>query len=119
MIRGISWWQLGITVLGIYMLVAGLKGTGDWIRARRRLSDASARLLKIQEENTKLKGEWEKVDNPAYVERVARDELGMQLPGETVVIVRQETEKREEIGKKDKNDESVQNWEKWTRLLRL
>lgn len=119
MIRGIPWWQLGLTVLGIYMFVAGLRGTEEWMRARQRLTDASSNLEQIRHENEELQARWKSVSDPMHAEQLARDELRMQLPGETVIVIKQEGEQQEEIGKKDKSDESVQNWEKWAKLLRL
>ena len=43
---------------------------------------AEARLAAAQKENEALRQEREKLDDPGYIERIAREELGMTRQGE-------------------------------------
>jgi len=76
-------------------------------------------MLKQQLENEakELKTREEYVESPYYLEKVAREELQLSKPGETVVIVPDiystvETDRREAEDLKEKA-----NWQKWWDVL--
>lgn len=52
----------------------------------RQTSEAQQRLEQAQQENQALTEEKQKLHQPEYIEKVAREELGMTMPGEVPYI---------------------------------
>jgi len=91
------------------MNVWKLYKAGDKVEvARRELADAQA-------EQERLKTQLEYVQSDEFVEREAREKLGLGKPGETVVIV--PTPGRVQDSGFKIQDEP--NWRKWWRLYGL
>lgn len=60
------------------------------IRSRgTRLDDRQAVYEKLQQENKQLERKLIEVQNQQYIEKVAREKLGLALPGEQVVLLPQ------------------------------
>jgi cell division protein FtsL len=69
----------------------------------RKVNQMEERLNRITqeyeekiEENQNLKEEIERVKSPAYIEKVAREELGLVKPGEILLIPVEEDEQQNE-----------------------
>ena len=88
------------------MNVWKLYKAGDKVEiARKELAQAEA-------EQEKLKAQLEYVQSDEFIEREAREKLGLGKPGETVVIV-----PTPQIASKVQSDKgSEQNWRKWWKL---
>lgn len=52
----------------------------------RETGTIKVRLEQLQDQNQQLKQERDQLNNPAYVEKIAREELGMAKPGEVPYI---------------------------------
>ncbi|MBN2359792.1 MAG: septum formation initiator family protein [Deltaproteobacteria bacterium] len=85
-------WVLGTATL-IAAVIVGLAVFGaTGFRHYRRLSAEAEALLaqnrQLSEENRRLGEEIERLKrDPAYLEKVARDQIGHVKPGETVFLV--------------------------------
>ena len=69
----------------------------------RKVNEMEERLNRLTQEyqeeieqNQKLKEEIERVKSPAYIEKVAREELGLVKPGEILLIPVEEDEQQNE-----------------------
>ncbi len=62
----------------------------------QRLDRLSQEYEEKIEQNQELKEEIERVKSPAYVEKVAREELGLVKPGEILLIPVEEDEQQNE-----------------------
>jgi cell division protein FtsB len=67
----------------------------------RKVNEMEERLNRLSQEyeeeieqNQKLKEEIERVKSPAYIEKVAREELGLVKPGEILLIPVEEDEQQ-------------------------
>ena len=67
----------------------------------RKVNEMEERLDRLSQEyeeeierNQKLKEEIERVKSPAYIEKVAREELGLVKPGEILLIPVEEDEQQ-------------------------
>ena len=73
---------------------------------------------KLEEERDKLKAEQENVNSEFYLEKVAREELHLTKPGETVVIVPESilvgTQASDVRGQEK---EAKPNWSLWFEIL--
>jgi len=73
---------------------------------------------KLEEERDKLKVEQENVNSEFYLEKVAREELHLTKPGETVVIVPESIlvgTQVNDVG--EKPQEAKPNWTLWFEIL--
>ncbi|MDZ7671533.1 MAG: septum formation initiator family protein [Halanaerobiales bacterium] len=62
----------------------------------QRLDRLSQEYEEKIEQNQQLKEEIERVKSPAYIEKVAREELGLVKPGEILLIPVEEDEQQNE-----------------------
>lgn len=75
-----------ITILGIYLGFNLVRGAWESYQNAGRLLEAEERLKRAQEENQKLKDDMVFKSSPYFVEKEARDRLGLAKSGETVII---------------------------------
>lgn len=68
--------------------LVGDKGLLETLRARRQYADIAAGLAGKRHENARLRDEVRRLkEDPASVEAIAREELGLIRPGELLFIV--------------------------------
>jgi cell division protein FtsB len=82
--------QIGKIVVWIISLILCLSAGGTIVNlwARRGIvSEREADLARLQQENKTLENALQDARGEQFVERVARDKLGMVKPGETIVIM--------------------------------
>lgn len=70
-------------------------------------------LVKIQAENNTLQDKLKDMGSDAYVERVARDQLGMIKEGETIVMLPEGAIQ----GRGGGEEMNMPNWKKWWSLF--
>lgn len=72
-----------------------------------------AELEKRAQENTRMAAKLEEIKQDEYVEKVARDTLGLVKDGEAIVIL-----PKEGISGTGENDQAgMPNWQKWWNLF--
>jgi cell division protein FtsB len=77
-----------VTVVLIVDALVGEKGFLDTLRARRQYREVAAALAQKRQENTRLRDEIRRLrEDPARIEAVAREELGLLREGEVLFIV--------------------------------
>ncbi len=73
-----------IGFVGIDSLFLG-KGIPKILQLKRKLNNIDLRIEEMKEENTALQATIEKLrSDPLAIETIAREELGMAQPGETI-----------------------------------
>jgi cell division protein FtsB len=86
------WIRRGLVFLACAVLLDSLigdHGLAETMRARRDYSRAAADLIRLQQENASLRQEFRRLaSDPAAIEAVAREELGLIRPGEILVVVK-------------------------------
>ena len=85
-----------------------------WQR-RDIVSEREQELKRIQAENERLKTNLREVQTPGFVERQAREKLGMVKEGETLVIM--PNDKLQMTNGEEEKEKSTPNWEKWWGLF--
>jgi len=80
-----------ITVVLVVDALVGDKGFLDTLRARRQYREAATALAQKRQENMRLRDEIRRLrQDPARIEAVAREELGLMRDGEVLFIIRDE-----------------------------
>jgi cell division protein FtsB len=78
-------------LLSILIIVDGLfgdRGLVDTVRAKREYAALAAHVAQLKAENARLRARARLLKNdPRAIESLARDELGLIYPGETLFIV--------------------------------
>ncbi len=66
----------------------GDRGILQWVRQRDQVADLEREISAIEEENRRLAAEILNLKtDPRTIERLAREELGMALESETVILI--------------------------------
>jgi len=101
------WKALGFLLLGIsvWFVFQDVKIYFEKKDFSAQLKSYSKQIEEIKKSNESLKERIENSDNPDYIEKVARDEINLQKPGEKVVSF-VEAEEKEDVVKEAQNSES-------------
>ncbi|OUM99454.1 MAG: hypothetical protein BAA04_08785 [Firmicutes bacterium ZCTH02-B6] len=78
---------IGVFFLAVYLVYGYVDGFLRMRAMRAELERVRAEIQRYQELNAQLRAEIEHYNSDEYIERVAREELGLVKPGETPVIV--------------------------------
>lgn len=107
----------GIIIFQILLIISLVRGIQLSRRSIARIAGLEETKQKLLDEQEKLKKEEEYVASPYYLEKVARDELGLAKPGERVVII--PTNQQTNVTTKTEKSEDVEkpNWQKWWEVL--
>lgn len=79
--------QWGVIGFEVMLIVSLLQGIGKSSEAGERVEKLAAEKTELLEARGELLSRLEYVQSPEYLEKVARDELNLAKPEETVVIV--------------------------------
>jgi len=86
--------QYGLAFVGVILIVdalVGEKGFLDTLRARRQYREVASALAQKRAENARLRDEIRRLrGDPARIEALAREELGLMREGEVLFIVHDE-----------------------------
>ena len=78
-----------VTFVLVVDALVGDKGLLEAIRARRQYAEVSTALGRLRQENDRLRDQIYRLkDDPATIEGVAREELGLIRQGEIVFVVK-------------------------------
>jgi len=102
-----------IIVICAYLIVTTLRSMVDLWGARDKLTRRQQALAALQIQRDDLLRQQNRVNSPGFLEKVARDQLGMSKPGEQVVIIPAEFLAQGPTASPD----GTPNWKKWVRLL--
>jgi len=84
---GGGWWKLALALVvcavWAYLFVAGDSGLLELRRHRDELAALESRVAQLEAENDSLRKVLRSLEHdPTFLERIAREELGMVKPGE-------------------------------------
>lgn len=113
--------SLLIYLLGALIILHLSKNLWGFYQASKRISREEEKIAKLVKENEELKGKLRYLRAEEFVEREARDKLGLSKEGETVVVIDEEvlgkgSTRREGITSRE-SKESLPVWREWVRLF--
>lgn len=79
----LNWFAALLTAMSVYFVYALVQQHWQLTEIDRNYAVAQERLRVAQERNEQLKAERARMDDPVYIEKVAREELGLTRQGET------------------------------------
>ena len=74
-----------VTVALLVMLA--LVPARAYLDQRAHIADLERRTAELQQQNADLRGRIDRLNDPAELERIARECLGMVAPGETALVI--------------------------------
>lgn len=74
-----------VLVISLFMVVSDIKIYRQKQKLNSEISDLQQKIKNLQDNNNNLKQNISQADNPQYMEKIAREEFGEQLPGEKAV----------------------------------
>ena len=107
--RWLKWLILGVSLIFTFRLATNVYRL---VKSGGRVGRVSRELAEAEAENKRLKERLEYVKSEEFVEREARERLGLGKPGEVVVIL--PTPSKIQDSKSGIQDKP--NWEKWWEL---
>jgi cell division protein FtsB len=75
-----------LVTLGLLVMLA-LAPVRQYLDQRARIGDLERRTVELEQQNADLRATINRLNDPAELERLARECLGMVGPGETALIV--------------------------------
>lgn len=87
--RGLQLLLVFVTLVLVIDALIGDKGLTESMNARRQYRELQASLDQVRRDNTTLREEMRRLnEDPATIESLARQELGLIKPGEIVFILK-------------------------------
>jgi cell division protein FtsB len=78
-----------VTVVLVVDALVGDKGLLETVRARRQYAELVSSLAGLRQQNTQLRDDIRRLkEDPATIESIAREELGLMRPGELLFVVK-------------------------------
>lgn len=110
-----------LIVIGISAVLVVNLSRSIWDLWGRRdiLGERQAVLKRLEVENKRLQGELEYAQSGEFIEKEARNRLGLGREGEEVVLIRPITksDQSDQSKTEEKQKEDLSNWKKWWRLF--
>ena len=87
--RALNYLLVFATAVLLVDALVGERGLVATTRARRQSDELAARVAQLREENARLSADAERLrSDPAAIESLARETLGLVRPGEVLVVVK-------------------------------
>jgi cell division protein FtsB len=102
-----------IIIVGLYLIVSFSREIVGLLNKTKEIGKEQEKLEKLKTDNIALKQQLEYVQSNEFVEKEARDKLGMAKDGEAVVLMPENTSTSET----QIQQEESSNWKKWWQLF--
>lgn len=87
--RRVRWGSLLLIALVLWLVWTFGQGFMQSYQLRQDLAEVESRIRAVEIRNENIRDELERLQSAEYVERVAREELGLVNPGEELYILSQ------------------------------
>lgn len=108
LIRPIVWLISFVLVISLTRSVVSLLAKRDIVQTQ------SAELTRLEAENKQLEEALSQAQTPEFIEKTAREKLGLVKDGEVVVMLPQSAQAGDSL---EETDENIPNWKKWWGLF--
>ena len=105
--------NLIILILGLFLIVNLTRSIYSLLKAGDKLKEEEKKVAELKYQNDELKNKLSEVQSPSFLEKMAREKLGLAKEGETVVILPSILPQNPKLNPEEK----LANWQKWWRLF--
>jgi len=106
-----------IIIVALIILVGLVRQIASALGSDKRLDQVLEDVGKLERDNKELKKELAQAESLASIEEIARDDLNMSLPNETIVVVPESLIDRVVNPPPEYVAPKPANWEGWFRLF--
>jgi cell division protein FtsB len=106
-------------IVGLYLIVSFSRDLVVFWGKGKEFEKSQAKLDQTAGENEELKKQLGYVKSTEFVEKEAREKLGMAKEGETTLILPENLNQVIESREKETKQEQVPNWKKWAQFFSL
>ena len=106
-----------IILLSFVIIYNLLRQITDAVSSEDRLSAQAEAVYQLETTNRQLKKKLSEVKSPQFIEKEARDKLGLGKPGETIVVIPEEKLKSVMEASNSAQDIRLPNWLGWWRVF--
>ena len=107
-----------IAVVFAILILAGLfKQINQALEAGKRLDQAADDVSKLQDKNRQLHAKLDQSKSISFVEQIARDQLNLAKPNETIVIIPQDQIRAILAANTHVEPAPLPNWQGWLKLI--
>jgi cell division protein FtsB len=112
--------QILLLLFSFWVSIKMIGSTYDIWKRRDILIDRQKDVIQIEKKNNELKRELEEVQNPNFLDKQARNVLGLVKPGESLVLLPspQVYQKQSQNSPKDLQYFEKPSWKLWWELIR-
>lgn len=108
-----------VILVSLFMIISLSQSVVDLLEKRAIVKQEQERLSDLKEKHEELTKKFEMVQTPAFIEKEARERLGMAKDGETVIIMGDSSLPQQQAEGKVLNDLSrpESNWKRWWQVF--
>jgi cell division protein FtsB len=103
---------IGLAIL--YLLYIVGKTLYQSYQVHKEVEDLKVSITELQQSNKDLGEKILYYQSPSYQEKIARERMGLQKPGEKVIVILPES--KNQVAEKDP-DQGLPNYEKWWKFF--
>lgn len=86
-------------------------------RVRQEIGELRENVTKLEQERNRLLAVKSEVEKDEFIEKEAREKLGVGREGETILVLPNEKIINQQLPVADKGDRRVENWQKWLEVF--
>ena len=106
-----------IIIVAVIILISLVKQISSALGSDKRLDRLLEDVGNLERENKQLKKELALAGSYDSVEEVARNDLNMSFPGETVIVIPKEMIEKALTPAKKPEEIKIPNWQGWLKLF--
>jgi cell division protein FtsB len=106
-----------VIIISFYIIFSLFKQIFNALDAGKRLDKQADEVSQLQDKNRSLRTKLNEVEQPEYIEKIARDKLNLSKPDETTVIIPDEEVQKFILSQKPKEVVIIPNWQGWLNLF--
>lgn len=108
-----------VICISIFIIISLSRSVADLWQRRSIVEQERKRLSELEKKHTELTEKFETVQTPAFVEREARERLGMAKEGETIIILEDSSMPQDLKFVRSNNDtpEQLPYWKRWWQVF--
>jgi len=109
-------WIIGTFIIIAFLLFTNWKISQKRSELKNKVTELEEKITILNEKNEELKNKQSQLNNEEYLEKIARDQLGLKKPNEEVIVIQNEKkEQNESENKKSTKNES--HWWNWLKSI--
>lgn len=105
--------RIAVALISLGLAISAGRTIVELWQRREVVGVRKQELTKIKAENVSLQDKLTDMGSDAYLERIARNQLGMIKDGETIIMLPEGAVQ----GRADGEEKNIPNWKKWWRLF--